>query len=222
MAAKPSIEVETSEMCAYGCGNRARYVTAQGKLICDTFSNKCPSIRKKNSAGTKNAYTDGKRKSGSEQYQLLDENSKLRMAWSKGLTKDTNDSVMAWTIKQTGKRKITDEIVLKKLEYRDNCVFQLHECIERVKGYHLLKEYGMYHKRINPNGVVRDHRVSVHYGFINGIDPKIISHPANCEFVQHSANAKKTWKNSCTVEQLLKDIENWENGTSGEKEDAVS
>ena len=222
MAVKPATLIETTDNCAFGCGNTARYVTVQGKLICDIVANKCPSVRAKNSAGTKQAYLSGTRKSGAEQYQSLTNESKANMAWAKGLTKETHDSILSWSIKQTGKRKITDELLLKKIEYKDNCMFQLSDCIKRVRGYTLLREHGMYHKKVNPSGVVRDHRVSVHYGFINGIDSKIISHPANCEFILHSNNAKKTWKNSCSIEELMQDIQEWEKGTSGERADAVS
>ena len=210
MAAKPGIKIDTVENCFYGCGKKAEFVNKKGNLMCAEFSNSCPAIKEKNSRNAKRAYETGKRIPSSLQYQNLPEESKRKMAWAKGLTKDTNNSVLAWSIKQTGKRFVTDEEKLKQIIYREQCNFNLAGCIENVRGYDLLVKHGMYHKKSNPKGVVRDHRVSVNYGLKHDIDPKIISHPANCEFLLHSANAQKTWKNSCTLEDLLKDIELWD------------
>lgn len=222
MPIRSGTKIVTDEICSYGCGNIAHYSTSSGKLSCDIVPNKCPAVRAKNSASTKNAYESGKRVSAKERYVTLPEDSKQKMAWAKGLTKDTHDSIRSWATNMTDKRKISDEQILRKVMYKEDCSFHLSSCIEKVKGYSILQERGMYHKNINPTGVVRDHRISVHYGFINNIDPKIISHPANCEFVLHSANAKKTWKNSCTVDELMKDIQEWDSCTGGETADAVS
>lgn len=62
----------------------------------------------------------------------------------------------------------------------------------------------------NLYGVSRDHLVSVKYGYDNGIDPKIISHPANCQLLLHSDNVKKGSKNSIELTELLNRIEEWE------------
>lgn len=63
----------------------------------------------------------------------------------------------------------------------------------------------------NLNGVSRDHKISVNYGYRNNIDPKIISHPANCEIMQHRKNNSKNSECSITLEQLLLDIEKFNN-----------
>ena len=59
-------------------------------------------------------------------------------------------------------------------------------------------------------GVSRDHIISVSYGFANNIDPKIISHPANCCIMLHSENKHK--HNTCdlTLEKLLEKIATWD------------
>ncbi len=61
----------------------------------------------------------------------------------------------------------------------------------------------------NTTGVSRDHIVSVSYGFANNIDPKIISHPANCRLMLHSENKNKSSKCNLTIHQLLLKIEDW-------------
>jgi len=105
-----------------------------------------------------------------------------------------------------GKRKVTDEAKLKKMIYQEQCTFNLAGIIETIKGYDLLVKYGMYSRKTNPSGVVRDHRLSIDFGFKNQIDPRIISHPANCEFIPHKANASKSSKSSITLQELLEEI----------------
>jgi len=43
-------------LCEYGCGNKAQFKLKNGRNICCSSSNKCPSIRKKNSKGQKISY----------------------------------------------------------------------------------------------------------------------------------------------------------------------
>ena len=49
-----------TELCKFGCGNRARYKLGNGGLICQDNSAKCPVNRKKISNGTKQAHKDGR------------------------------------------------------------------------------------------------------------------------------------------------------------------
>lgn len=71
-------------------------------------------------------------------------------------------------------------------------------------GWYRAKNHGN-----NQNGISRDHKISVKYGFENGIDPNIISHPANCQLLPHTANVSKGKKCSITLENLLNLIEKW-------------
>ena len=81
----------------------------------------------------------------------------------------------------------------------------------------LIEQYGWYtcpglKRKGEPKnvlGVSRDHIISVSYGFLNNIDSKIISHPANCRIMLHSDNKIKHSKCDMTVEQLLKQIDKW-------------
>lgn len=61
----------------------------------------------------------------------------------------------------------------------------------------------------NTLGVSRDHIISISYGFINNIDPKIISHPANCQIIPHSQNKKKHTKCNISVSELEEKIKQW-------------
>ena len=50
---------------------------------------------------------------------------------------------------------------------------------------------------------------SISDGFKLGIDPKIISHPANCQLLKHTDNSKKWKKSSLNIEELKNKIVIW-------------
>lgn len=97
--------------------------------------------------------------------------------------------------------------------YYIQCAFKFSKTLYKyLPGYELLEQYGWY-KPIKNNrlGATKDHMVSIYYGWTHNIDPKIISHPANCQIMLLSDNSSKGEKCSITIEQLLKRIEQWEN-----------
>ena len=74
----------------------------------------------------------------------------------------------------------------------------------------LIKQFGWYtppNRGGNTLGVSRDHLISTNYGFINNIDPKIMSHPANCKIITQSDNSRKHKKCSITLDELMIRIE---------------
>lgn len=102
---------------------------------------------------------------------------------------------------------ITDD----KMVYYKQCRFQFDVYQHpNIIGFNLLKEHDWYHSQHNKNGLVRDHMVSVSYGWYNNIDPSIISNPANCQIMLATDNIKKNDGISLTVEDLLARIRNWE------------
>ena len=77
--------------------------------------------------------------------------------------------------------------------------------------FKLLKDYGMYsasNHGNNINGVARDHLYSKYEGFVNKIDPYIISHPANCCIVLQKDNMKKSIHSKISLEDLINNINN--------------
>lgn len=98
--------------------------------------------------------------------------------------------------------------------YRKACEFKFGlSNFPNEFNFKLIEEYGWYsptNKKNNLNGVSRDHMVSVKYGFENKIDPKIISHPANCKLIKHTDNISKNLKCSISYDELLKRIEIWD------------
>lgn len=79
-----AMQIETSELCSYGCGQVAKFINGSKKLMCSEHSNSCPENRKKNSERLKLRYQDGTRVLGREKYNTLSDDAKSRMAWSKG------------------------------------------------------------------------------------------------------------------------------------------
>lgn len=192
-------------VCPYGCGRPAAHALKSGTLICSKSSNSCPAVRKRNSDGLKRSGKDCRLT-----YQNLDSSSKEAMVWNRGLKKETNRSVRKYADKLRGRRKITEETKLAKIVYKEQCEFDLRGVVDRVLGYDLLKMYGMFDIKRNRSGVVRDHRVSVDYGYRNNISPLVISHPANCRYITAEENSKKSSRCEISVEQLLEEIECWE------------
>jgi len=80
--------------------------------------------------------------------------------------------------------------------------------------FSLIEKHGWYSpsnsKKPNIGGVSRDHMISVKEGFRLGIDPKLLSHPANCQLMIHSDNISKNKKSSLTLEELILKIGGWD------------
>lgn len=202
--------MKQDQKCDYGCHQIAKYKTSNGKNCCSKHYNSCPSIRIKNKNGLKKAYNEGRKK----RWPLTDN----QRAWNKGLTKETDKRVQnnANQVSQYHKNRIELSKIDKEIYqyYKGKCSWTFgnnREIIARIKGYELLKEHGMYHKKNNLTGVVRDHRLSTSEGFKKDILPEILLHPANCEFITHKNNARKSGTSSISLEELLIEIKRWNN-----------
>jgi hypothetical protein len=96
------------------------------------------------------------------------------------------------------------------VRYRYLASFRINALnIRKVKGFHLLESLGWYDRDFNPGGVVKDHRVSIKYGFDNNVDPELIGHLANCEFLPVKANLAKSSSCSLTLKELRNEINGW-------------
>ena len=72
----------------------------------------------------------------------------------------------------------------------------------------LYKKYGKWmppnKKAPNPNGVSRDHKISVYSAIMNGYDPYYIKHPINCKLMKHQDNNYKNTSDSIGYGMLIK------------------
>jgi len=78
----------------------------------------------------------------------------------------------------------------------------------------LIRQYGMRSKE-NPNGVTRDHKVSVQESIMNGYDPYYIKHPLNCELMLFKDNASKHTRSSIGYTDLVKAVDEYEKNKNG-------
>lgn len=100
---KPPVSIETTKLCAYGCGNIAKFVNGSKKLMCCASANSCPANKQKNSDRVKDAYSTGKRIAAKTLYANLPIDTKNRMNWSKGQTKESHSSVASAAAKLKGR-----------------------------------------------------------------------------------------------------------------------
>jgi len=93
-------------------------------------------------------------------------------------------------------------------EFKFDIVFYKNEFI-----FDLVEKHGWYspsNKGNNLNGVSKDHLYSVRDGFINKVESEIISHPANCQLLQHKDNNLKKTNSLITLEELKEKIKDWD------------
>lgn len=107
-------------------------------------------------------------------------------------------------------RKAADELTT----YRIQCSFKFN--VWQFPDYFdldLIRKHGWYkptNRGNNLNGVSRDHKISVRFGWENNIAPEIIAHPANCQLMIHTDNISKHKKCSIELEQLMENIQAWD------------
>lgn len=114
--------------------------------------------------------------------------------------------------KYAAKHKETRYRNLNKTEfekYRSECKFHFN-FKDYPEEFDFEKVKNIFRPEKNKSGYARDHMVSVFDGFKLKIDPKIISHPANCQIITYSENSKKHRGSNITLEELQKRIKLWD------------
>lgn len=97
-------------------------------------------------------------------------------------------------------------------QYKQDCQFKFNVYeFPLLFDLGLVEKFGWYkptNRGNNLGGVSRDHIISIRDGFYQKIDPKLMSHPANCRLMLHSDNSRKHAKSEMTVEELKVKVEN--------------
>lgn len=75
----------------------------------------------------------------------------------------------------------------------------------------LITQFGFRNSKTNPNGITRDHRVSVNHAIRNNYDPYYIKHPLNCELMTFNENNSKNTNSSITYEELVRIVDEYDN-----------
>ncbi len=101
--------------------------------------------------------------------------------------------------------------------YRTKCSFKF-SIFDFPKEFDLslVEQYGFYrpkNSKLGPNynGISLDHIFSVAEGEKLKIDPSILSHPANCQLLNHGDNVRKYKYSEITLSELINKIEEWDN-----------
>jgi hypothetical protein len=74
----------------------------------------------------------------------------------------------------------------------------------------LITTHGFRDNKTNPNGITRDHKISVNDAIRNGSDPYYIKHPMNCELMFFNENNKKKTNSSITYQELIKLVDDYD------------
>lgn len=115
---------------------------------------------------------------------------------------------------EMGRIKVKDKNLKIYEEYRKMCSFNFNLAdFPEEFSFDIVEKFGWYRAKNNGDnidGVSRDHMVSIKYGFENSIDPKIISHPANCRLILQKENSSKNSKNSISLDELKEKIIFWD------------
>lgn len=74
----------------------------------------------------------------------------------------------------------------------------------------LITTYGFRDNKSNPNGITRDHKISVNDAIRNGYNPYYIKHPMNCELMFFNENNKKKTNSSITYQELIKLVDDYD------------
>jgi hypothetical protein len=103
-----------------------------------------------------------------------------------------------------------------KIRYRILCKFNLNNTNHpSLFNSQLISKHGWYspsNKGIyNPSGVCWDHLYRIQDGFINHVDPSIMSHPANAELVPWTVNISRNCS-TISLDELIHRIQQWESG----------
>lgn len=95
--------------------------------------------------------------------------------------------------------------------YRIVCKFKISKTLyPQLFNIPLLTDYGWYRasnhpKGYNPNGATWDHLFRIEDGYRLGIDPTIMSHPANAEMISWMENISRK-KSTITYDELIQKI----------------
>lgn len=133
--------------------------------------------------------------------------------WNKGLSKLTNNSVRQASETYTrrhkeGRYKNRKCSSNEKQDYRNKCAFKFNvfNYPDHFTNLDLITTVGWYHPITNPDGISRDHIISIAYGWKNKIDPAVMSHLENCQLLFHTENNKKKTKCSMHIDELVEKI----------------
>lgn len=105
-----------------------------------------------------------------------------------------------------------ERVLIRK--YRTACAFRFGlSNYPNDFDFEIIRKNGWYSAKNRGNnigGISRDHLYSIMDGYKNNVEPKIMSHPANCQLLVHGENIRKFDKSSITLDELKERIVVWD------------
>lgn len=133
----------------------------------------------------------------------------------KTLSSNTNRKFCSCKCAGKNRIKNNSKRMTGKKRYQYDCKFRFNlKDFSDKFSFVLIEQHGWYKAKNNgdnPTGISRDHMYSIKDGFDNNVDPYLISHPANCQLMQHTINWNKRGNSSIPIEELKKRVEEWDN-----------
>ena len=120
-----------------------------------------------------------------------------------------------WTVeyKERNRKIREDRRLWKSIDQLSDYVtyFKESEWDKKLNSYIENKDIQKFYEE--PHKYVRDHVYGRHQGFLNGVFPPLLRHPANCEIITRSENISKRHSEiqdlGCSIEELFFNIENY-------------
>lgn len=135
-------------LCNYGCGKEANFQLKNGKHCCSKHTSGCSAMKLKNSQGTRRTYDEGKRIAARTHYESLPEETKNKMAWSRGKSLTPNSEIFIEN------SKYSNELVKQRINKDNLLEYKCTKCgIDSWQGETIVLDLD------HINGNNRDHRL---------------------------------------------------------------
>jgi len=181
------IPIPDGTICDHGCGQLAIVRGTGGKYACQKIAHRCPAYSKKQSASVKKQWAQSEANGRKEQ---------ARIDFVNRLHNEETINKM----KQTKREKsgiITPEQIKDYRHYARKIRSRAQQWA-REQGYEIGKQT-----------LHVDHKLSILDAWHANLSIEVVNHPANLQILEARKNSSKGSKSSITVEELMKNINDY-------------
>lgn len=226
---KKSIEIDSNELCYFGCGRKARFKLKNNKLCCCNHHYKCPKVKEEvgkflrivnmgrlHNEDTKKLMSESRKGKNNPMYgKHHTDETKKKIGFKSSQKVYTDEYREKIRIASTG-RKHTVEGDKKFKETMESLGFRISD--GDLSDFKLYKRKVLFYTKKSKkekfskeelSGIGRgrdkkhiDHIVSITEGFNKGILPMIIGSKSNIRILDSIINCKKFTKSDMTIDEL--------------------
>lgn len=213
-------------LCQFGCDQEAKYILYSKKYCCSNYHSKCQNQKNLNRKGNKTTIQECQEKHPKffkeEKIREINGNIEVQCKFCNTWFSPKYEQIrsrMGYIEKKIGQRNsylfCSADCKFKSLDYH-KCKRKDPVKIENFKTYseevwRLTRITVNKHRKTIKDLQLRgrkfkkhlDHKVSIYDGFINNIDPKIVSNINNLEIIDEYANCKKHIGSSLSIQNLI-------------------